>query len=97
MSKPPPRLDDARVLRYATLAGRQPFGQTKHVVRGETVDRFDGLAIATTSNGEGFYLFYCDAAWNVITDTVHDSVEDAMDQAEFEFGRLRFRDWRPRE
>ena len=38
------------------------------------------------------YLFYCDVAWNSVTDTYHDSMESAVEQAEFEFGPLKFID-----
>lgn len=41
-----------------------------------------GLAICRASNG-GFYLFGCDAAWNPVTDTWHETV-DARHQAERE-------------
>lgn len=32
------------------------------------------------------YLFYCDASGEEMTDTYHESVEEAMGQAEAEFG-----------
>ncbi|WP_410810391.1 hypothetical protein [Micromonospora sp. 067-2] len=32
------------------------------------------------------YLFYCDDSGEEMTDTVHDSVADAMEQATAEFG-----------
>jgi hypothetical protein len=32
------------------------------------------------------YLFYCDDSGEEMTDTLHDSMEEAMDQAEAEFG-----------
>lgn len=43
------------------------------------------LAICKFENDNGFYLFYCLENWEVITDTYHDSIEDAMKQAEFEY------------
>ncbi|WP_143740280.1 hypothetical protein [Micromonospora echinospora] len=39
------------------------------------------------------YLFYCDATGEEMTDTLHDSLEDAMDQAKAEF-RVRRDEWR---
>jgi hypothetical protein len=56
------------------------------------VGEFAGLAIAKYPNDSGFYLFYCDAEWAVITDTYHDSVERAVHQAEFEFSGVQFTD-----
>jgi hypothetical protein len=38
------------------------------------------------------YLFHCDADWNTVTDTYHDTLEQALSQAEFEFGTLTFTD-----
>lgn len=51
---------------------------------------FYRLAIARYDSDSGFYLFYCDPDWNVITDTYHDTPADAMAQAEFEFGHVNF-------
>ena len=36
--------------------------------------------------GDGYYLFYCDADGIEQTDTWHESLEGAQDQALFEFG-----------
>jgi hypothetical protein len=33
----------------------------------------------------GYYLFGCGQAWEPITDTLHDTLEDALDQAESEY------------
>ena len=41
-----------------------------------------GLAICRAP--DGFYLFGCDAEWNTVTDTWHESLEDAQHQAGFE-------------
>lgn len=38
------------------------------------------------------YLFYCDDSGEEMTDTLHDSVDEAMDQAEAEFG-VRRHEW----
>ena len=38
--------------------------------------------------GEGrdaYYLFYCDAEWEPVTDTWHQTLEAAKGQAEFEY------------
>ena len=43
------------------------------------------LAICQYANEDGFYLFYCSPDWKTITDTWHESLEDALAQAEFEF------------
>jgi len=92
MTEPPLTIDNARVLRFAGLSGTIPARKTRHVVEGRVVEDFAGLAIAQYELGEGVYLFYCDAEWNSITDTYHDSIEGAVSQAEFEFGPLNFVD-----
>jgi hypothetical protein len=46
------------------------------------------LAIARYANDNRFYLFYLDHAGNVVTDTFHESLEPALDQAGFEYRGL---------
>ncbi len=90
MSGVPQLLDGARVLETASLEGAAATGRTRHVVGGEEIAKFSALAIAAYDAESGVYLFYCDEEWRVVTDTRHDSVEEARAQAEFEFGRLKF-------
>lgn len=92
MQRAPSVIDGARVLRYASVDGLAPTGTARHVVAGEVVTTFSGLAIASYDDGSGYYLFRCDDRWRVVTDTLHDSAEKAMDQARFEFGDVRFVD-----
>ena len=44
-----------------------------------------GLAICQYLGETAFYLFGCDEAWQTITDTWHETLEEAQDQAEFEY------------
>jgi hypothetical protein len=46
------------------------------------------LAIARYEEPDGYYLFYLDGSGKVVTDTWHDSVGAALDQAAFEYGGL---------
>lgn len=48
--------------------------------------RVVGLAICKDDRTSGYYLFGCDEDWNSITDTWHESLEEAKDQSEFDFG-----------
>ena len=41
--------------------------------------------IAQLSPDRGYYLLYLDEAGEEITDTYHDSLEQALDQAKWEF------------
>ena len=76
----------AKVIYYTKLDGRHTrTNNTEHYVGGQILQDIYGLAICKYDQEEGFYLFYCDHNWSAITDTYHDTVEDAKDQAEFEF------------
>jgi hypothetical protein len=44
-----------------------------------------GLAICQYPGMSEFYLFGCDAEWNTVTDTFHETLEEAKHQAEFEY------------
>ena len=90
LRNPPEFLDGARVLQFASLSRSQPTGQTRHVVDGIDVRGFAAVAIARYEGSEEVYLFYCDADWRVVTDTEHESVTAAMEQAHLEFGLLPF-------
>ncbi len=48
-------------------------------------DSSSGLAICRFAEEDSFYLFYCDAEWNAVTDTYHETLEAALEQAEFEY------------
>ncbi|MCA8991804.1 MAG: hypothetical protein KDA88_07485 [Planctomycetaceae bacterium] len=86
MNSNPMTLDGARVFAIAHITNDvKPTGATVHRVDGFEVKSFAALAIAQYCDDRGFYLFYCDEHWNVITDTYHDSLEDAKGQAAFEF------------
>jgi len=94
MDLPPSMLDGARLLRYAFVDNTVvPTGKTVHRVRGKVLGPAAALAICQYDGKDseaGFYLFYCDAEWNVITDTLHESLELALGQAEFEYRGVRF-------
>jgi hypothetical protein len=48
--------------------------------------------IARYDEEPGVYLFYCDDAFQTLTDTWHEDVEAARDQCEFEYGSVRYID-----
>lgn len=63
----------------------RPTRNTTYRVAGSILGPAHALAICTYPNETGVYLFYCDCAWQVLTDTWHSSVAEAKDQAEFEY------------
>lgn len=82
----PKIIGEAKVIFYLQLNDANiQTGNTKHYISGNEQNNFSNLAICQYTNDQGFYLFYCDENWNNITDTWHESIEDAIEQAEFEF------------
>jgi carbon monoxide dehydrogenase subunit G len=82
----PDEIGGARVL-YFIITGStiRPAGNTKQIVGGTLLGPAYGLAICKYENESGYYLFGCDNNWNSITDTHHETIEDAIDQGEFEY------------
>ena len=44
-----------------------------------------GIAISQSDDDDAYYLFGCDAEWQTVTDTWHQTLEEALRQAEFEY------------
>jgi hypothetical protein len=59
-----------------------------HTVKGEKIPPPHELQIVTYSDVEGFYLLYIDLEGEVITDTYHESLTKAFEQAAWEFNVL---------
>jgi len=59
-------------------------GSCRHFAGGTLLGPAAGLAICRDTEG-GFYLFGCDAEWNTVTDTWHQTLDDALHQAESEY------------
>ena len=79
-------LDGAKVVLYTPIDERhRPTGNCKQIVAGLLARPAAGLAICQYDSEESFYLFGCDEEWNSVTDTWHETVDDAKAQAEFEY------------
>ena len=70
----------------------KPTGNTRHYVGGELWEGASALRIFRYRDEEGFYLLSVNDDGDEVTDTWHQSLEDAVHQAEFEFD-LKARDW----
>jgi hypothetical protein len=82
----PKALGGCRVICYTPIDDRHRFTcKTKQIVQGKLMGAMSGLAICQSSEAQEFYLFGCDADWNVVTDTWHKSLAEAKEQAEFEY------------
>jgi len=89
MNPIPAVIGDAKVICASPIDSRHTqTGACKQIVNGAVMGPAAGIAICKYDDS-GFYLFGCDADWHVITDTWHESVEDAIYQAEFEYAGIR--------
>lgn len=76
----------AKILEFVTLTSENKrTGATKHIIGGQEQTDFSGLAICQYEGDDSFYLFYCDSDWKELTDTWHEDIESAKNQASFEF------------
>jgi len=66
--------------------GHQPTGFTRHTRNGLPLQSTTELRIAQYYGDPSYYLFYCDATGEELTDTYHDTVDSAFEQARAEFG-----------
>lgn len=77
---------DERLVCYSPIDERHRFtGACKQVVRGETMGAMASLMICYHESEQAFYLFGCDEDWQVVTDSWHQTLDDAKHQAEFEY------------
>lgn len=83
------QIGGAQILEFVILTSDQKrTGATKHIIGGIEHTDFYGLAICQYKEEEGYYLFYCDSDWKELTDTWHENIKSAKDQASFEFTGL---------
>ena len=86
MKDPPKQLGGARLVRWSPIDNRhRPTGNCRHIVLGVLEGVAGGVAIGQYAGETAYYLFGCDAEWNTLTDTWHETLEDALRQAESEY------------
>jgi hypothetical protein len=82
----PKEVGGAKVILYTPIDERhQHTGNCKQIVAGVLMSAMAGLAICQYENEDCFYLFGCDENWETVTDTLHNTIEEAKEQAEFEY------------
>lgn len=87
-------MDDWRIFYSVKLTSQHAeSSRTRHTVYGKVMARPAELRIVKYAGADGFYLFYCDETGKEMNDTYHDTVEKAMEQAEYEFG-IRAEEWK---
>jgi len=74
--KAPTELDSARVILYIDNKATNNFGFIQFEDHRETITC---LAVAKYEGSNDYYVFDCDISWNVIGDTVHSSLEEALE------------------
>lgn len=73
-------------MRWSPIDNRhRPTGNCRHIVPSVVEGAAGGLAIGRYAGETAYYLFGCDAEWNTLTDTWHETLEDALSQAEPEY------------
>jgi hypothetical protein len=86
MNSPPARIDNATLICYTPIDSRHRHtGNCRQIVSRVLQSPAAGLAICQYDNEPCYYLFGCDENWQTKTDTWHQTLEDAKDQAEFEY------------
>jgi hypothetical protein len=86
MKTPPKNVRGARLVRWSVIDHRHRHtGNCRQIVAGVLQGPAAGLAICYDERTDAYFLFGCDAEWNAITDTWHQTLEEALSQAEFEY------------
>ena len=83
MKEAPDTVGGAKVI--LSVEERKATGKTKHTHVGKLANSTVGLAICKQANEDGYYLFGCDVNWESETDTWCESVEEAIEQAEWAY------------
>ncbi len=81
MNPAPNLIGNAKVICYLIINLLQRTG-------GESRQIVQGFAICKYEQEPGYYLFSCDEHWMEFADTYHETIDDALEQAEFEFSGI---------
>ena len=82
----PSIIDGARVICYTPIDRKhKKTGQTIHRSGEREIEDAKGLAICQYDGDGAYYLFGCDENWECQSDTCHQTLLDAKEQAEFEY------------
>jgi hypothetical protein len=78
--------ENDKIVAEIDIAGRRPTGKTRHTVEGVPITGGAMLRIVLLAGDKSYYLIHYDKNGNEIADTCHDTIQEALEQAEFEFG-----------
>ena len=83
MNLPPQSLGSVPVQEFTAIDGRHAVLESATVeVAGVLCGPAQYLAICCDEDGEGYYLFFCDAHWNIWNDLWFQEIQDAKDYVE---------------
>lgn len=86
-------MSDFRVIKRIFLKEKNiPTGKTVHYFGQSELPAPFSLEIIQYFDDDGYYLFYLNEKGEVQTDTYHDSLEGAIEQAKWEF-KISENDW----
>lgn len=86
MKPAPAEVGGAAVLLWTPIDERHRHtGNCRQLIAGVLQGSASGLAICQFAGDWAYYLFGCDVEWNTLTDTWHQTLDDAKGQAEFEY------------
>ena len=89
MAQVPSNIAGAKVVCFSPIDERhRATGYCRHFVGGDLQGPAACIVVCQYPGESGFYLFYCDARLNVITDTWHNDLDAAKSQAELEYNGL---------
>ena len=84
----PKTINNANVVFYSLIDERHKVtGACKHEVTGSTLSNAIWAAICQYDNDSNYYLFICYES-EEISDTCHETIEEAKEQAEFEYENI---------
>jgi len=86
MKSAPGSIGGAKVICFTPIDSRHRHtGNCRQNVDGALQGAAAGLAICQYEGQDGYYLFGCNTKWESVTDTWHQTLEEAKEQAEFEY------------
>jgi hypothetical protein len=86
MKIPPKEIGGGRVICFTPIDERHRHtGNCRQIVAGVLQGPAAGLAICQCAGEDCYYLFGCDNDWNTVTDNWHQTIDEALEQAEFEY------------
>jgi hypothetical protein len=86
MEAAPKQINGATVVLFTPIDERHRHtGNCRQIVAGVLQGPAAGMAICQYDGEDSFYLFGCDEHCSTITDTWHQTIEEARGQAEFEY------------